>query len=131
MARAARSHVTVASASAEQPLDHEQKLQIAKQARQKSDTPGGFSLRRAAGHRTESSRCARAYNLPDYAAYFVRLQTTSLLVPAVVEAFVYLSSSAVRDVIVRLCVPPLRLGKDAASTFVIKVLLPSSTDHVP
>src|SRR5437588_13040962 len=70
-----------------------------------------FGPHRAFEIRTERTRSARMLSITrPRCAYFARLQTTSLLVPAVVAGLVYLSSSAVSDVMVRFCVAPLRLG---------------------
>src|SRR5215510_3659015 len=63
--------------------------------------------------------------------YFARLHTTSLLDPAGVAGFMYLSSSAVSKVITRFWLPPFRFGNDADSIFVVRVLLVSSTVQVP
>src|SRR5215831_13906541 len=49
-------------------------------------------------------------------AYLTRLQTASAFVPVVVAGFVYFSSSAVREVMMRFCSPPLRFGYELAST---------------
>jgi hypothetical protein len=44
---------------------------------------------------------------------------------------VYFSSSAVREVMILFWVPPVKLGDDDASMFVVSVFVASSIDHVP
>src|SRR6185503_10051841 len=63
--------------------------------------------------------------------YFVRFHTTSSTVPICEAGLVYFNSSAVIELMIRFWLPPVKFGDDAASTFVVRVFVPSSIDHVP
>lgn len=43
----------------------------------------------------------------------------------------YFSSPAVSEVMIRFCAPPVKFGDDAASMFVVSVLIASSIDQIP
>src|SRR6266581_4855395 len=63
--------------------------------------------------------------------YLARLQTTSADVPNAVVGFVYFSSSAVSEAMVRFCSTPTKLGNELPSTRVVRVLSASLMEYVP
>src|SRR6478735_9949089 len=64
-------------------------------------------------------------------AYLARFHIASATVPVVEAGFVYFSSSAVSEIMIRFWLFPFKLGNEPPSMFVVRVLLASSTDHVP
>src|SRR6186997_175365 len=83
--------------------------------------------RREAAARQAGAGCGRRC----LSIYFERRQTASSTVPVTEAGLVYLSSSAVSELITRFCEFPFKFGNVEASTFVVMVLVGSSTDHVP
>jgi len=85
---------------------------------------GVTASRHGAPHSREAPSLARA-------SYFARFHTTSSTVPIWEAGLVYRNSSAVIELMIRFWVPPFKFGSEAASTFVVRVFVASSIDHVP
>src|SRR5215472_119120 len=63
--------------------------------------------------------------------HLARRQIASSIVPVAEAPLTYLSSSAVSALITRFCVFPFKFGNEPASTWVVIILVTSSTDQVP